>query len=248
MIVRPFAALRSTSENAQMLSCVPYDVIDTAEARQLAHGNPLSWLHVIRAEIDLPAGTDEHAPAVYTKAAENLTSFRKREWIVDESGPALYVYRMTMGDHVQTGILACCSVGEYDNGIIKKHELTRKDKEDDRTRYIVTTQMQTEPVLLTYRDQPGLEPLMEAVIRRPATLKSTSETGVVHEIWRIEAPQPFVDFFTRIPVAYIADGHHRSASASRARTECRASAAESWPRESASAVLRPLSARSCRNT
>ena len=136
-VIRPFRALRPSRENAAAVSSVPYDVVSTDEARQLASGNPLSFLHVTRSEIDLPPGADPYAPGVYAKARENLTTLRHNAPLLVEDEPSLYFYRLRMGGHEQTGLAACFSVDEYEQDRIKKHERTRPDKEDDRTRHII---------------------------------------------------------------------------------------------------------------
>src|SRR5215471_21017854 len=149
--IRAFRALRPSSENAAKVSAVPYDVVNTAEAAALAAGNPMSFLHVSRAEIDLPEGTNIYSDVVYAKAAENFEKLKADAPMFVEDTLSLYVYRLRMGKHAQTGIAACCSIDEYDSDIVRKHERTRKDKEDDRTRHIVTLRAQTGPVFLTYR-------------------------------------------------------------------------------------------------
>ena len=144
--IRAFRALRPTTEKAHLVSAVPYDVVNTTEARDLAAGNPLSFLHVSRPEIDLPDGTDVHSDQVYAKAAENFEKLRAEAPLFVEESPSLYVYRLRMGEHSQAGIAACCSIDEYDSDIVRKHERTRKDKEDDRTRHMLTISAQTGPV------------------------------------------------------------------------------------------------------
>lgn len=217
MIIHPFAALRATAESAQTVASMPYDVVEALQARQLAAANPDSFLHVIRSEVDLPDKTNPFDPAVYDRAAENLQRLQTSGKLVQEDGPSLYVYRMTMADHSQLGLLACCSVDQYDSSRIKKHELTRADKEDDRTNHIVRTRAQCGPVLITYQDDPTIEWLLAEEAQQQPLLSAASETGVRHDIWRIADSAAVVQAFARLPHAYIADGHHRSASASRAR-------------------------------
>ncbi|MCG3138603.1 MAG: hypothetical protein HJJLKODD_02468 [Phycisphaerae bacterium] len=221
MILHPIPALLASPATAQRLASVPYDVVDTTESRQLAAGNPLSWLHVVRSEIDLPEGTDAYSAAVYQQAADNMRKLEAAGHLVRESSARLYACRMTMGEHVQVGLMGGFSVAEYEQGIIRKHELTRRDKEDDRTRHIVTTRVQTEPVLLTYRDVSVIDQLLAAVVEKPALLMATSETGVKHEIWPISDCAALIESFAGIPVGYIADGHHRSASAWRTYQQLR---------------------------
>src|SRR6266571_1546845 len=166
--IRAFKALRPPRERALEVSAVPYDVVNTTEARQLAAGNRLSFLHVSRPEIDLPDGTDIHSDAVYEKAAENFEELRAEAPLTAEQSPSLYVYKLRMGAHTQTGIATCCSVDEYDSDIIRKHERTRKEKEDDRTRHILALRAQTGPVFLTYRGQEKIDSsVAEALIGNP---------------------------------------------------------------------------------
>lgn len=221
--IRPFKALRPAAAKAAAVSAVPYDVVNTQEARELAAGNPLSFLHVSRPEIDLAEGTDVHSDAVYSKAAENFEKLRAEAPLFIEETPSLYVYRLGMGEHIQSGIAACCSVDEYDTDIVRKHERTRKDKEDDRTRHMLALRAQTGPVFLTYR---GRDEINDLVIRAQQTepLYDFSADGVTHIIWRVSPADTdlLVEGFQSVPLIYIADGHHRAASASRARAELRA--------------------------
>jgi uncharacterized protein (DUF1015 family) len=222
-IVLPFEALRPARERAADVAAVPYDVVTTDEARGLAAGNPWSFLHVSRAEIDLPEGTDPHSPAVYRKAAENLERLTSHCPLTRESERAFYVYRLRTGDHVQTGIAGVFSIDEYDSDGIRKHERTRRDKEDDRTRHIIALRAQTGPVFLTYRDRPAIDELVAGATRETPLYDFEAGDGVAHTIWRVGA-QPTARLekeFEKVPLLYIADGHHRAASASRAREEFR---------------------------
>src|ERR687896_2675965 len=160
----PFAALRPTPTAAAAVAAVPYDVVNTEEARALAAGNELSFLHVSRPEIDLPPGTDLYSDAVYRKAVENFEKLTATCPLEKEAEPSLYLYRLIMGDHEQIGIVACCSIDEYDNGTIRKHERTRRDKEDDRTRHMLMLRAQTGPVFLTYRQRPEIDEQVSAAI------------------------------------------------------------------------------------
>src|ERR1700674_4193180 len=161
--LRPFRALTPFPERAASVAAVPYDVVSTAEARALAAGNPLSFLHVSRAEIDLPDDTDPHADVVYERAAANLEILRGAAPLVVEDEASLYLYRLRMGSHEQTGIAGCFSVDEYEHDVVRKHERTRKDKEDDRTRHVLTLRAQTGPVFLTYPAAASID----ALVRRP---------------------------------------------------------------------------------
>jgi uncharacterized protein (DUF1015 family) len=220
-VIRPFHAVRPDGDVAAAVSSVPYDVVSTAEARDLASGNPLSFLHVTRSEIDLPDGTDPYSPQVYRKAAENFAALRARAPLITEAEPALYCYRLRMGSHVQTGIAGCFSVDEYERDVIRKHERTRRDKEDDRTRHIIELRAQTGVVFLTYRSSTTVNAIAAAVTSNGPLYDFAAPDGVQHTVWKADPRQTaeLMDAFSRIPALYIADGHHRAASAARARAE-----------------------------
>lgn len=220
----PFRALRPAPAAAALVASVPYDVVSTDEAAALAAGNPLSFLHVSRAEIDLP-GTAPYAAAVYARAAANLQRLRAEAPLLVEERPSLYVYRLAMGAHVQTGVAGCYSVDAYDGTGIRRHERTRQDKEDDRTRHLVTLRAQTGPVFLTYRPEAGVDAVLARVTAGAPLYDFDASDGVRHTLWRAEAPEQeaLVRAFAAIPALYIADGHHRAASASRARQHFRES-------------------------
>jgi uncharacterized protein (DUF1015 family) len=214
--------LRPKADTAAAVSSVPYDVVSTEEARQLASKNPLSFLRVTRSEIDLPPDTDPYSPRVYQKAVENFYELRQRALVLDETA-SVYFYRLRMGAHEQTGVAACFSVDEYENDTIKKHERTRRDKEDDRTRHIVELRAQTGVVFLTYRASAAVDGLQRRVTAGDAVYDFTAADGVHHTVWRAsgEDTRAVVEAFARLPALYIADGHHRAASAARARAELR---------------------------
>ncbi len=218
-VIRPFNALRPPPERAKAVASVPYDVVNTDEARALAGRNPFSFLHVSRPEIDLPDGTDIHSDAVYRKAVTNFESLIKTCPLEKEATPSLYLYRLIMGDHQQVGIVGCCSIDEYDNNVIRKHERTRRDKEDDRTRHMLMLKAQTGPVFLTYRTRREVDDLVSAEMNSQPLYDFIADDGIKHTIWRVSDPQPLVKSFANVPLLYIADGHHRAASASRARAE-----------------------------
>ena len=222
-LVRAFRAVRPARESAAAVSSVPYDVVSTEEARTLAADNPLSFLHVTRSEIDLPPGTDPYAAEVYAKARESFGLLRRNAPMLTEDAPSLYFYRLRMGGHEQTGLAACFSVDEYESDLIKKHERTRPDKEDDRTRHIIELRAQTGVVFLTYKDDPAVDRLSRAITADAPIYDFRADDGVHHTIWRVPAREAteLVDVFARIPALYIADGHHRAASAARARAELR---------------------------
>ena len=222
-VVHPFKALRPKRETAAAVSSVPYDVVNADEARQIAAGNPLSFLHVTRSEIDLPPATDPYSPQVYAKAVENFAELRTRAPMIVEDEPSLYFYRLRMGGHEQTGLGACFSLDEYDRDLIKKHERTRRDKEDDRTRHMIDLRAQTGVVFLTYRASDEVDQLCRAATADAPLYDFRADDGVHHSVWRVKTKETIalVDAFRRIPALYIADGHHRAASAARARTELR---------------------------
>src|SRR5947208_4670131 len=178
--IRAFRALRPAAAKAEAVSAVPYDVVNTHEARELAAGNPLSFLHVSRPESDLPDGVDVYSDAVYSKAAENFEKLKAEAPLFIEETPSLYVYRLGMGDHARTGIAACCSVDEYDSDIVRKHERTRKDKEDDRTRHILTLGAQTGPVFLTYRGRDEINNIVSHIQTSEPLYDFTAQDGVAH--------------------------------------------------------------------
>jgi uncharacterized protein (DUF1015 family) len=211
----PFAALRPTPETVARVASVPYDVVNSDEAAGLAGNDPLSFLRVSRPEIECPPGTHIYADAVYQKASDNFDRLRRTAPLVIEDRPSLYIYRLHMGAHVQTGVAAAYSVDEYAHDRIKKHEKTRPDKEDDRTRHILTLRAQTGPVFLTYRASGAVDAAVAAVTAQPALFDFTASDGVRHVVWRVPAAHEsaVIDAFAAVPALYIADGHHRAASA-----------------------------------
>ncbi len=221
--VRPFRALRPAPQKARDVAAVPYDVVTTDEARRLASQNPWSFLHVSRAEVDLAEGTNPYSDSVYRKATENFDRLVREAPLVRESRSSLYLYRLRMGDHEQTGVAGVFSVDEYVSDRIRRHERTRRDKEDDRTRHIMALRAQTGPVFLTYRDRREIEPLVAATMAEAPLYDFVAEDGVAHTLWRVGelASRRLSREFEQVPLLYIADGHHRAASASRAREEFR---------------------------
>ena len=202
---------------------MPYDVVSTDEARQIAANNPLSFLHVTRSEIDLPPDTDPYSAQVYAKARDNFQALRDRAPLEFDETASLYLYRLRMGNHEQTGVAGCFSVDEYESDVIKKHERTRRDKEDDRTRHIVELRAQTGVVFLTYKATGDVDRLVTEISAGEPLYDFTAEDGVRHTVWRagLDHTRQLVEGFSRIPALYIADGHHRAASAARARAEFR---------------------------
>ena len=228
----PFRALRPTPESAARVAAVPYDVVNTEEALALAKDEPLSFLHVSRAEIGLPRDTNPYADDVYARAVANFAALKKNAPLVMDDRPGLYVYRLRMGGHEQTGVAACFSVDEYDRDIIKKHERTRRDKEDDRTRHILELRAQTGPVFLTYAASPAVDAVVARTAAAPPLYDFTAADDVRHTVWQVDArdEHDLIAAFDGIPALYIADGHHRAASAARARQQLRggSGAAGEW--------------------
>jgi uncharacterized protein (DUF1015 family) len=202
---------------------VPYDVVNTDEARAFADNNPLSFLRVSRAELELPPETDPYSPTVYDRAIRNFARLKDAVLVLEDE-PSLYLYRLRMGDHQQIGLAGCFSLDEYDGDVIKRHERTRRDKEDDRTRHMLALGAQTGPVFLTYRAAADVNDLAARRVQGAPLFDFTAADGVHHTLWRVTTAdrQSLVNAFSRIPAMYIADGHHRAASAARARTEIRA--------------------------
>ena len=215
MRIRAFQGLVPNPAYAPEVACVPYDVVNTAEAAALAAGKPRTLLRVDRAEIDLPAETNPYSEAVYAQARANLLALQANGSLGRETGPSLYVYEQQMGAHRQRGLVALCHVEDYDAELIKKHEKTRKDKEDDRTKLIDTLSANTGPVFLTYRDEAGVTALVNAKVQETPLHDFTAPDGIRHTVWRVAGGADWVRAFGRVPVTYIADGHHRAASAAR---------------------------------
>src|SRR5476649_1969984 len=212
MRIRAFQGLVPLPALTPEVACVPYDVVNAAEAAALAAGKPRSLLHVDRAEIDLPAATDPHSDAVYAKAQENFLKLQRDGALVREAGPSLYVYQQQMGAHRQRGLVAVCHVDDYDADLIKKHEKTRPDKEDDRTRLIDTISANTGPVLTAYRDEAAVTALVETKVKETPLHDFTAPDGIRHTAWRIAGGAEWVKAFAAVPCIHIADGHHRVAS------------------------------------
>ena len=221
--LHPFRALRPTPDQASAVAAVPYDVVSTAEARALAADEPLSFLRVSRAEIELPTDQDPYADAVYAAAVRQFARLRAAAPLVEEASASVYVYRLRMGSHEQSGVAACFSVDEYEADVIRKHERTRKDKEDDRTRHIIELRAQTGPVFLTYPAAADVDRAVDRTASDPPLFDFTAIDGVRHTIWRVNDAlgETLVAAFAKIPLLYIADGHHRAASAMRARQALR---------------------------
>jgi uncharacterized protein (DUF1015 family) len=217
--IRPFRSGRPPKALAARVASVPYDVVDTREARALAAGNPVSFLHVCRPEIDLPEATDIHADEVYGKGRENLDRFYADGTLVEDPVPRLLIYRQTWRGRSQDGFVAACSVDDYDTDVVRKHEKTRKDKEDDRVRHLLTQSAHAEPVFLTYRAVDAIDARVAAVTAQAPEFDFEAPDSVRHALWLVPEADVafFVSAFAAVPLLYVADGHHRCASASRAR-------------------------------
>jgi uncharacterized protein (DUF1015 family) len=224
--IKPFRALRPPKVLAEKVAALPYDVMDREEARKMAEGNPYSFLHVSRPEIDLPPEVDPHDNPVYAKGDENLRKFIADGVLVQDESECCYIYRQKMGGIVQTGLVACAAVDDYRLGVIKKHELTRADKEDDRVRHIDCLNANDEPVFLTCRNDADIAAVIEEATSGPAEYDFATDDGVTHTLWLV-ADRRRIDVLTGLlaglPALYVADGHHRSAAANRVR-ELRAEA------------------------
>ncbi|MBQ4328924.1 MAG: DUF1015 domain-containing protein [Lentisphaeria bacterium] len=222
-VLQPFHGLVPTPEKAAMVSAVPYDVVNSEEAAVLAEGNPLSFLHVSRPEIDMEPGIDLHDDRVYAQAKAAFDRIIAEAPLTVDEGCHLYVYRLIMNGRSQTGVIGAASAAEYNAGIIKKHEKTRKDKEDDRTRHVMTLRSHTGPAFFTYRAVEEINALVKAETEKAPTFDFTAPDGIRHTVWRMDecrSAELSALFADKVPVFYIADGHHRSAAAARTAAEC----------------------------
>ncbi len=224
-LVKAFRGLRPTAGRESDVAAPPYDVMSAAEAREMVEGRPWSFLHISRPEVDLPVDTDPYAPEVYAKAAENLARMREEGVLAQDHEPSYYVYRLTMGEHQQTGLVAAASVEAYDRDRIKKHEFTRPNKEDDRVRQIEALQAQTGPVFLVYRSDDVVDSTLARVAATTPDMDVTAADGVRHEVWVVsdtDTVAKLTEAFDQMDALYVADGHHRSAAASRVAGSSRA--------------------------
>ena len=222
MRIRSFRGLRPSSNSVEKVVSLPYDVVSTEEARALAADNPLSMLHVVRAEIDFPEGTDPYSDAVYARAVENFRKLQADGHLIRESEPCVFVYQQEMGGHVQQGIVALSHVDDYEQDRIRKHEKTRVAKENDRTRLTDEMSANAGPVFLTYKAVPELTAFMEEASGREPLYDVTTDDGIRHTVWRIPGGEEAMAAFSQVPRTYVADGHHRAASAARVARERRA--------------------------
>ncbi len=216
-VIKPFKGIRPPRELVEQVQSRPYDVLNSAEARAEAEGNEMSLYHIIRPEIDFPVGTDEHAPEVYEKAAENFARFQSNGWLVQDSKEQYYIYAQTMNGHTQYGLVLCAYVNDYLDGVIKKHELTRKDKEEDRMRHVRVNNANIEPVFFAYPDNSTIDALVERYVAAEPEYDFTAKLdGFRHRLWVVDNDEDIATItkeFEAMPALYIADGHHRSAAA-----------------------------------
>ncbi len=219
-LIKPFRALRPVEKIVEQVAAPPYDVMSVAEARSMAEGNPFCFLHVSRPEIDLPVEIDPHDESVYRKGQENLAAFIARQTLIQDQEDRYYIYRQKMGSVVQTGLVSCASVDDYQSGLIKKHELTRADKEEDRVLHIDCLDANDEPVFYVYRNSPTMNDLIARLTDSEPLYDFTTEDSVIHTVWAVSDPgviRRIGEEFAGIETLYVADGHHRSAAASRVR-------------------------------
>ena len=224
-LIRPFAGLRPASGRAAEVIAPPYDVLSTDEARARAAGRPWSFLRISRPEIDLPVGTDPYSPPVYARAAENLNRMLSAGILARDPGHCYYVYRLIMGEHTQTGLVAAASLAAYDSNRIRKHEYTQPDKENDRVRQIEALNAQTGPVLLAYANAPEVDDILVRCSAGTPDADAIADDGIRHTLWVVrdaEIQARLTRAFDAMPAIYIADGHHRSAAASRVAAARRA--------------------------
>lgn len=216
-VIKPFKGVRPPRELVEQVQSRPYDVLNSDEARAEAEGNEKSLYHIIRPEIDFPVGTDEHAPEVYAKAAENFAKFQEQGWLVQDGKEQYYIYAQTMNGHTQYGLVVCAYVSDYLNGVIKKHELTRKDKEEDRMKHVRVNDANIEPVFFAYPDSASLDTIVARYTAAEPEYDFTAQLdGFRHRFWIIDNDADIAaitEAFAAMPALYIADGHHRSAAA-----------------------------------
>lgn len=220
--VHPFTAIRPAPSHESRVASPPYDVVTTDEARAIASGNPDCFLHVVRSEIDLPPDTDPYAPIVYETAKQAFQRLLDDGTLVRDREPRMFLYRQVWQHRAQVGLVCCCHVEDYRNDLIKKHEKTRRVKEDDRTRHVLALNANAGPVFLAYRDENDIERLVQEDLNARPLYHFVAADGVTHTVWPVRDANEYIRAFERVPAAYVADGHHRAASAARAAAERRA--------------------------
>ena len=223
-VFRPFRGVRPLSDKASLVASRPYDVLNSEEARAEAEGNPISFLHVVKPEIDLPAECDSYADEVYAKGRENFRWLLNQGVLVRDEAPSYYLYRLTMDGRSQTGVVGCCLVDEYYDGSIKKHELTRPVKEDDRVRHVDVLDVNAEPVFFSYRGREAIDAFVKEKLQSAPVCDFVADDGIRHELWAVAEPDDVARLgalFAEVPALYVADGHHRTAAAARVGKERR---------------------------
>ncbi|PCJ57797.1 MAG: hypothetical protein COA79_15040 [Planctomycetota bacterium] len=218
--IKPFKGFTPTKESASKVASLPYDVMNSEEAREITKDNPLSFLRVVKSEVDFPSDADTHSDEVYNKGSENLQQLIADGNLVQSEKPVFYLYRQIMGDVTQIGLVAGASVDEYDTGLIKKHEHTRKVKEDDRAKHVNILNANTGPVFLTYQHKAEIDDLVASIITIEPAIDFTADDSIQHTLWNVnndETIDKFIELFNDVPALYVADGHHRSAAASRVK-------------------------------
>ena len=224
--MQSFCAIRPGKNMAEAVAALPYDVMSTEEARAMVEGRPYSFLRISRPEVEFGREVDPHSDEVYARSRENLLRYLREGVLETDSEPQVYLYRQIMGSHAQTGVVMCAHIDDYLENRIKKHEFTRKDKEDDRARHVAETGAHTGPVFLAYRDDAAILALMDEDTKGEALYDFVTEDGIRHIVWRSSSPQAYEKAFDSVPALYIADGHHRAASAVRVGVDRRAAAAD----------------------
>ena len=217
-VFKPFCAFRPNKDNAKLVASRPYDVLNSSEAKDEADGNPLSFLHIIKPEIGLPDETDPYSAAVYQKGADVYNQFKNDRVLIQDENPSFYVYRLTMNGRTQTGIVGCCHFEEYYAGKIKKHELTRVAKEEDRVKHVDSLNANAEPVFFSYRAREEVDALLKNLVSADPVYDFVAEDNIRHELWVIDnasTVSKLENIFSDVPSLYVADGHHRTAAAAR---------------------------------
>ncbi len=216
-VIKPFRALRPVFEKAKQVSCVPYDVVYESEVRGFIASNPLSFLRVTRSEAEFPEGSNPPTEEVFARAKQNLQNFIDQEIFASEAEPCIYIYQLSTEAHTQTGVVACCSLDEYELNTIKKHENTRPDKVEDRTRHMIALEAQSGLIFLAFRNTENIKNLISEAVQAKPIYNFHCSDGVKQKIWRVTLTDNFVTAFKEVPALYIADGHHRIESAKLAR-------------------------------
>ncbi len=216
-VIKPFRALRPALEKAKQVACVPYDVVYESEVRDFIESNPLSFLRVTRAEAEFPEGSDPAPVDVFAKARRNLNEFIENDLFLRDNEPSIYVYRLAIDDHSQTGVVACCSIDEYESGHIRKHEKTRPDKVQDRTDHMLALNAQTGLIFLAFRNTMRIHRLLEEAVKARPVYNFHCKEGAAHSVWRDPDYSKWVEAFEEVPLLYIADGHHRAESSANVR-------------------------------